>query len=715
MTAAAATTGPAATTAEASPRLVVLPTGDRVLTEEVAGRPAFHVLSAAGRTTPLAVDRLSVGDHHYVVPTEAKPFFGSLLDASLFDVPALARVSSPAGIPVSLRVAAGATPAVPGLHVTGRQGTSVTGTLDPAQATAFRAALSRAARTATTQHRLPASLFGGVTAMTVVGTPVVAAPDFPMVTLQLSVLGTDGAPLDFAVVELVNTDDSRKALQYVVVQGGTGRVSVPVGHYSALTSVDEYNADFSQLVATRIAVVPDYSVTANLQTLSLDLRTATAQVSVTTPRPAATQRQIAEIDRLSAHLGSPALQINADRGPDTTMLVSPTAAARVGRLYTVTGHTMVGTGGGTPYSYDLTFVDESAVPSSLAHSVSTPELARVRSSYYSDTDRGARKTRAFVHPFEPSVGATDVDLATPVARDELVFGASDVRWSDTLVAHPSFHNYYGGLTYDSLRRYVAGRTVAVDWLRGPLVPAPPQQGDGDDTTHCVDCRSGDILHTTLAPFTDTTPGHGGFNYTDFDGTLPTTYRLSSGGTTLDGGPGGFFSEVTVPSARAPYVLAMSDDHSAEGTQTSTTASTTLRFGSGNGLGASMPSTWSCLFVDPASPQPCHVLPVLTTVVPLPTDLHNRLAVGRTTFPLIVRPQLGADRIAVTAATLAVSVDGSTFVPAVLTRTGDGHYDVSLTTPAAWAGKPVDLRVTATDAAGDTLTQTTQAAFLAVAR
>src|SRR5882762_1213871 len=118
------------------PAQVTLPTGERLTLRwtgdvpQIVARPGDSVTSV-----------LTVGQHVYAIPAEAKPYLGATLDRSLFDVTALAAVEGSDGtgtIPVSLAYA-GAPVDVPCVRVTGPSGSRATGLVDsPA---AFGAAL----------------------------------------------------------------------------------------------------------------------------------------------------------------------------------------------------------------------------------------------------------------------------------------------------------------------------------------------------------------------------------------------------------------------------------------------------------------------------------------------------------------------------------------------------------------------------------------------
>lgn len=112
---------------------------------------------------------------------------------------------------------------------------------------------------------------------------------------------------------------------------------------------------------------------------------------------------------------------------------------------------------------------------------------------------------------------------------------------------------------------------------------------------------------------------------------------------------------------------------------------------------------------PATPAtgPCAVLPLLSIGYDPPVDLSGRAAGGATRLGITVAPTQNAPATTITTATVEVSVDdGATWTPATLTGS-DGRYTAAFTTPTDGF---VSTRVTATDAAGNTVTQTVIRAY-----
>ena len=700
-TAAARTAGPTATTTS-----VRLPTGDTVLQRTVAGRPQVSVV-AADRSGPQGqFATVRAGGDTYVFPAEARPFLGGVLDPSLFDVTALGAAANRAGqIPVDVTAASGATFQLPGFTATAHSGAVTSGYLTASAATAFRTTLVAAWRSVATPGAAAAtSLFGGVTHLALAHTPVVTTPDFPQVTLIIKVLDSAGKPSAGGFINLINTDDARKFLSFAIYQNGEARVSLPYGHYSAITDVGTFTS--ASAFVDRIVPIADYTVSRNLQTLTLDARTATAVPSVHTPKPAAVATETLEFDRDAPNGG---MGSSFTSGPGSRVYVAPTARAQRGELYWLTTWSLAG--GSTAhagYTYDLSFLDSGAVSADQSHTVAAFQLATVHARYYNDAHRQSQFVRSPAYPFQFGIFSVFNPLETPQARTEYIYSPPSAVWLAQLIAYPTDDNPFAGFISDDPRYYTAGSVSEADWLRGPLAPSVPAQTNGDTFFVCNACRTSTKLSVFLSPVTDTTPGHDG-DLDEVPGGPPVAhFALYRNGSLVGGGPDLGGGQFTVPSGAATYRIHDTTDRSADMVKTSTSTSTDLTFRSAATGGAGVPSGWYCGIGAATS---CTVLPLLHATVPLPTTLLDRLPVGPSTFDFTISRIQGAAPAAVTAASLATSVNGGPFVKAQVVAVGGGVFRATIVTPSSAAGQPVTLRVTGADSAGSTISQTVTAAYL----
>lgn len=100
------------------------------------------------------------------------------------------------------------------------------------------------------------------------------------------------------------------------------------------------------------------------------------------------------------------------------------------------------------------------------------------------------------------------------------------------------------------------------------------------------------------------------------------------------------------------------------------------------------------------------MPVISADLDLPTaDLTEQVPAGvPVPVTLTFRHQSGATASLFTAASLEISYDGTTWTKVPLTRRGDGRYTAAINHPTTTSGHSPSLRLTASDAAGGTLTQ-----------
>jgi hypothetical protein len=262
----------------------MLPTGEQLAVRWAGSTPVVSTLP--GDRSLISI--VTVGSDVYAIPFEAAPYIGSAFDRNLFDVTELAAREGPDGagrVPVSLTVS-GASVSVPGVRITAESGSHATGYLDSQSAAAFGAALRARLRANPGSARTAGTPVAGLTHLAL-DTPAASTmqPDFPQVTLTVKLTPPAGTLLG-ADVMLVNTDDSRKYLNYIGIgPGNYDKVSVPKGHY-ALVGFAITAGPGGTAGTFYVPVVADYAVTANNQSATLDARKATAAASFSTPRPA---------------------------------------------------------------------------------------------------------------------------------------------------------------------------------------------------------------------------------------------------------------------------------------------------------------------------------------------------------------------------------------------------------------------------------------------
>jgi hypothetical protein len=156
------------------------------------------------------------------------------------------------------------------------------------------------------------------------------------------------------------------------------------------------------------------------------------------------------------------------------------------------------------------------------------------------------------------------------------------------------------------------------------------------------------------------------------------------------------------------------DASSTGATQSTQTHTDVSFDytPGSTAGPGLPSEDAC---DPTGhfTAPCRILPILNLDYHLATNDLNTGRPGPQLLHLTV-DHLSYDNVGSTAAITSVAVSvsfdgGTTWQPAVVLG-AHGQYTAAWSNPASAAGTSPDLKVTATDAAGGSITQIVTSAY-----
>jgi hypothetical protein len=686
-------------------RRVQLITGDTVAVSSVAGHAQTAVVARSRHGIAGQFNTYHVGGDEYVIPGAARRYVGRVLDPSLFDVTKLAKQNPTGRFAVSAALTAGTKPAVPGLTVTTRTATAESGYLTAAGARAFGAALAKQSVADGKAHRVPTSLFGGVTRIAATGVaashPV--TPAFQQYTLQIKVLDRSGHPADEAFVILTNVDDGRKFTNFLPVENGLAKVSVPAGHYSGIT---DYMAFTSTSLTDYIVPIEEYNVTGSGQSLVFDTRKATVAPAVHTPRRATVVDKSFEWDRITKHY-SVGAGFEYDGG--FAVRVAPTRTVTIGRLEWVTGWSLASsptTGAG--YTYDLSFDDSGRVPGNQTHTLTSAQLATVRARYYTDgRSRLAYFGRAAFYPFQFGYGGGLYPIATPVARTEYIYGDPTARFAAALIAAPTDDDPFQGFVFDGDRAYQSGTTQSVDWLRGPLAAGIQAQTPGERFYFCSACRDDTTMGLFFTPYVDTTPGHGGTFDLLNENQVAGTFRLYRNGTLIENEVNSAGDLVTVSPAAATYRAVVAVHRKIAGFHTSTDTTEDVTFRSSASSGPTAPPGWFC-----PNDAPCTVLPILSATVPLPTDGLSRLPVGATTVIFSVGYNQHATVSTIGAVTFATTTNGgASYHARPVTSLGHGKYRVTLANSASSVGHGVGIRITASDSAGGKLVETVQNAYL----
>lgn len=688
---------PSAPVATRRASTVTLPTGDHVRLSGPAGRELALIQPAAASGPGRALLTHRLGSHLYVLPADAEPYLGRFLDPALFDVTALSATRAADGrLPVRIGYR-GSAPAVPGVIITSARAGTARGYLTPASSAAFGRALTAQWRADNRAHWPDrATLFTGVTRISAdVAPPVTVRPHYPMFTLVVKTIGMDGKPQPFGFLGLMNVDDGRKYVGFVIAEDGEARVSVPKGRYSAIG--DDFTFDEATGRSTVAITTANEQVTGAGQTLTIDHRTATARPSVQVPRPAALSSYTFDWTRIDAAEQS-GLGWGYLLDASTAVRLAPSAPATVGTLNTSQNWNLSGPGSVPAYTFTLATTAD-RIPAVPHYRFTAAQLSTVQAAYYGE---GRPATAGFLrYPVYADGGGGGVyeHVARGTRRTEYVGATGQPVWVDAaLVNYDSWED--PGFLDGPARSLRAGTKLTIDWFRGPLAAViPAQTGPG----YCFGCRSGNTVGVGLAPFGDSDPTHLGSLFGAEDGLPVARFRFYRNATLVsdqDDYLGGLF---TVPAAKAEYRAVLDVDRRLQDPTLSTRSNTELTFSSAAGQGPKLPAGWYCDDGDD-----CRVLPLLQARVALPTDLNGRLPAGRSTVTVTAARVQNATAAAVTSAGLEIRAAGWGWEPVPLTALGGGKYRGTIDNSTI--SGPVDVRLTAADAGGSGYRQTVLRAY-----
>ena len=678
-TQASATTATAATTGS---RSVLLPDG-RTVTLLASGSVSFG--SGSGNSGSYS----QMGGSTRVTPVLSRSLSG-VVDPAAYDLQKLATLeaSSKGNVPLSVSYT-GARPSLPGLTWTGPNAGYVT----PSAAATFGKTLRTSTATGITRIALPG--------------PVTFTPLYVMHTVKLREI-TTGLQTG-ANVYITNVDDVNKyQLATTIDPGDDTRVSLPEGHYAATVEFeDRTNVD----PVARLLVAP-FTVSGDL-TVTLDARTATSPVSVSTPRAATlgfTGFQINVLDPAGRALSIGTY--SASSTPDQ-ILVAPTPAGSPLRLQIQASfHLESDQSMASPYTYDLVY-QSTTITKNQHYVASAGALAAVNARYYSD---GAAKTAEVA--MVPALRSPRADQ--PPASFGLDFpvalGTSRTQYTSAGIYFSQEFDTYGqpgaSVLNGNYRSYKAGSHPTLDLLRGPLhpgngLPATPAWNITSPFAlpHCALCRYGDVLEFGLFPLVDN-GGHAGLRA---DGTV--NWSLNADGTEIASGMGdlGQGTSVEVDPEQTDYSVHYVVQRADAGTSTRT--DTTWTFSSATKTGTKGTAV-ACVDATPTSASyvtGCRTQDLLTTDFQLPEDLNDSEAVGPTSAQISVAPITGAAQHPIRVFSAQVSFDGgATWQSTKAKASSGGRYQVSYANPKG--ATAASLRVYARDSTGSTITQTIDRAY-----
>jgi len=535
-------------------------------------------------------------------------------------------------------------------------------------------------------------------------TPSASAMD----TLVMSATNLQGRP-DNGDAVIVHNEDNPALLgprggETGVFQHGTATFHVPAGHYWA-------EGVFADGRATRLVVLPQFTVHGRTA-VHLAERSASSRLEFSTPRPAAVRMTSFTLFRGA---GNGDLFISGWSGSRTSPLwVSPTTGKpTVGTLDSDTAAQLTSAPGvtGTPYAYNLAYQGpEGRIPAQ--HFTAGPaNLATVRENYHQDVAStgswctiggdvmpdGAFSFSCRYFPFHLPGTQTQYVSTGPTAVWQTSYG-------ELRVVAP------GGQS-DVLRHFRPGQQVTQDWNAYPLHPQPDIQ-----VLHGLlglrfpgfpaAFRAGNTLTLSPQAFSDNYPGHFGTGFSGGDGMKVTgSYAVYQNGKQIAGGsPVHGIKPVRLSTKPSTIRFTLTANRQSSMFRFSPETTTTWTWHSAPRPNATVPRSWSCGFTKTGLQRHCAVQPMMTLNYQVAgLALNGTTAAGPQTVSLSVGHIQPAGATRITGASAKVSVnDGHTFRAARVTSQGGGRFLVRFTAPA---GAAVTLRVSATDAAGGSISET----------
>lgn len=486
---------------------------------------------------------------------------------------------------------------------------------------------------------------------------------------------------------------------------GIARVAVPAGHYAAYATF--YQTD-SQGYDTKdsLVAIQDFEVPATgaVSTQTLDARTATSQIGVSTDQPATPDTYLDAIVRTP--VAGPAVYAFQVDGPSAVLDVNPAPKAVVGSAaFAVEWNSTSPT-----YQYTLAYSADhvDANQSYVAHDA---DLAKGTDTLAGEPEYGTLPRALSAGPADAAIGlmigghfangGTVTTYHTPGA------------WNRGLVGPLSFtpgQKILGPVLSSDAVEFARGETVPHIWNQGPMAPGVRRHAAADPGDTCGACAGGGGLNVTLSSAGDSNEDTSGQPIAESE-----TRSFYWNGQPISAPPQvpWWFGLLlpSVPAGPATVRAVMDTDRTMTGATQSTKTHTDVSFRcTGQADPAATPPAGNpCLAAQIAGKPaaPCQILPVLTITY----RLAGLSAMNTSRLPVqVLALDIGHESFGghgpqapVTAARVSLSTDGGTTWRDVPTAGAFGHYVALWQNPAA--GTSLTLRVTARDAAGGTILQT----------
>ena len=700
-------------------RSLVLINGDRLLIRTTPRGGRVIALSRASGAGPLS--SLNLGQRSETIPADAQPYLGHGLDPSLFDLSALQRAETGGNLPVQVTFAC-RWPALPGVRITRWGRGTARGYLTASSARIFGAALARQARAdyARASYGTDGLFSGGVDiALAGAAGPNRARPRFVMHSVTVRATNLQGKPATGGSLTVINAGDWQKFGDpnevYSTFYHGTAKYSVPAGTYWAI-------ADFtdSSFTSQRIVVLPQFTVTGKATTVHISEQAASSKVAMVTARPAELQTDSLVIVRGGLHGTSATYGVLGFGGP---IWVSPTTRKpTVGtlRAYTSGQLTSPAKAPGVPYAYNLAFQGPDGTIPAQNFVVAPASVATVNERYYQDVAATGGWMTFGGFPSQQSAGLFTIvaPVQLPGLQTQYMSAGPSIVWSSSYFE--SYNEFFGSGQNDTFRTYRPGQQLTEEWNRYPLHPQQNVQllhGSAARLNPQYPSAFSQDNLLWLAPnlFSDNQLGHAGAGLVPNPGvTLTGSYAIYQNGVRIGhGNPANGISPVGLSTKPATIRFVLGGGRLGSSFPLSPASRTVWTWKSVPDPSATVPAGWYCGFVlignQIGLDRHCSVQPLLTLNYQVQGLALNGTAPAG---PQVIGLSVGHIQLGKTAAITGASAqvsdnDGQTWQPATVSSSGGGNFRISFTAPA---GVDPTLRVSATDAAGGSITETISRAY-----
>ena len=719
-TSAAGSAG-AATGAPGKAAPVTLINGDQLAVKSSpAGAPEVAVHKAGGTDSLLGL-RLRGGS--YEIPADALPYLGHGLDPGLFSLANLQREEKSGRLPVTISYTA-ARPGLPGVTITRSGGGSARGYLTAASARVFGAAL---ARQFASDHARASygrdGLFAGGVRIGLAGVPAITTPVRP--AYQMRTLTMRGRNLkggkdtgdNIIVFNAANPNifGGPDFEGFGFFWKGSAKFSVPVGTYWGIGDFLTFGKN-GRNPQERLVVLPQFKVK-NATTVSVNERSASSQITAVVPRRTVTSQTSIDLIRSGLH-GAVNSFTFLDSG--ISLFVSPTTTKpTVGGLRTYTTATLTNPpkAKGTPYFYNLDFQGPRGIIPQQHYVVTAADLATVNEVYYQDV-KSVGDWFAFGGFADQLAGgefAQGMPFRLPTRQVQYFSAGPGIVWQFEYVAN---FNSFAFCPCDASRTLPAGGQLTEDWNAYPLHPQPDVQLltgalAADVPQYPSAFRTGNSLNLYETPFSDNYFGHTGAGFFGpFNGVMVDSYAVYQNGKRVAHGNPATFGVLPVKVSSTPSTIRFVLNAGTWGPQypLSPASSTVWTWKTRAEPGATVPDSWFCGYRRSGALQHrCAIQPLLTLNYQVQgQSLTGHTAPGPQAVDVSVSHVQLAAASAITGLSAAYSLnDGQSFQPATVTAAGGGQFHIGFSAPA---GTDVTLRVSATDAAGGSITETIVRAY-----